>query len=172
MKRYTEEFKTNIVARMLPPNNCSVPSLTKETGIPGVTLRVWLGKYGNTPGGANVTRKGADNLTSAAKFLHVLESATLTEHELGEFCRRRGIFPEQLAAWRNTCMMANDGRSHKEDRSEQRNLTKQIKTLEGDLRRKEKALAEAAALLILQKKTHLIWGDNGDVHSHYRSGVR
>jgi transposase-like protein len=172
MKTYTEEFKTNIVTRMLPPNNCSVSSLTKETGIPGVTLRTWLGKYGNIPVGANVTGKGADSLTSVSKFQHVLESATLNEHELGEFCRRRGIFPEQLAAWRNACMTANEGRSHREDRSEQRDLTRQIKMLEGDLRMKEKALAEAAALLILQKKTHLIWGDNGDVRSHYRSDVR
>ncbi len=172
MKTYTEEFKTNIVARMLPPNNCGVSSLTKETGIPGVTLRAWLSKYGNIPGGASVTEKGAGGLTSAAKFQHVLESATLNEHELGEFCRRRGIFPEQLAAWRKACMMANECLAHREDRSEQRDLTRQIKMLEGDLRRKEKALAEAAALLILQKKTHLIWGDNGDVRSHYRSDVR
>ena len=152
MKRYTEEFKTNIVARMLPPNNCSVPSLTKETGIPGVTLRGWLGKYGNTPGGADVTRKGTDGLTSATKFQHVLESATLNENELSEFCRKRGIFPEQLASWRNACVMANDGRTDREDRSEQRDLTRQIKMLEGDLRRKENYLEEAAALLILQKK--------------------
>lgn len=172
MKRYTEEFKTNIVARMLPPNNCSVSSLTKETGIPGVTLRTWLGKYSNIPGGTNVTKKGADGLTSAAKFQHVLESATLNEHELSEFCRRRGIFPEQLTAWKNACLMANESRPCQEDRSEQRDLSRQIKTLEVDLRRKEKALAEAAALLILQKKAHAIWGENGDARSHCRSDVR
>jgi transposase len=39
---------------------------------------------------------------------------------------------------------------------------KRIKKLERELRRKEKALAEAAALLVLQKKVQAIWGDEDD----------
>ena len=172
MKTYTEEFKTKIVARMLPPNNCSTSELVKETGIPGVTLRAWRIKYGGMPGGVDVTGKSANAFTSVAKFQFVLESATLNEHDTGEFCRRRGIFPEQLAAWRNACLIANESRPYREDRTEQRELLKQIKLLEGELRRKEKALAEAAAILMLQKKVQAIWGENGDVNSHYRSDVR
>lgn len=172
MKRYTEEFKINIVSRMLHPNNCSVPELTKETGVPGITLRTWRSKYGSIPGGVDVSKKGTDGFTSAAKFQHVVESAILNEHETGEFCRKRGIFPEQLVAWRNACLVANEHHPQREDRAEQRELSKQIKVLEGELRRKEKALAEAAALLMLQKKVHAIWGENGDVNLHYRNDIR
>lgn len=171
MKTYTEEFKTKMVAKMLPPNDCRITDLIRETGIPGVTLRAWRRKYGGMPEGFDVMKKGADSFTSAIKFQHVIESATLNENDTSEFCRRRGIFPEQLIAWRNACLVANEHHPNRQDRTEQRELSKQIKLLEGELRRKEKALAEAAALLMLQKKVRTIWGENGDVNLNYRSDV-
>lgn len=171
MTTYTEEFKAKIVAKLLPPNNCRMSDLIRETGIPGGTLRAWRSKYGGIPEGSNLTTKDKEQLTSASKFQHVVESSTLNEHETGEFCRRRGIFPEQLSAWRDACLVANEHHPNRQDRAEQRELLKQIKLLEGELRRKEKALAEAAALLMLQKKVRIIWGENGDVNLNYRSDV-
>lgn len=172
MKTYTEEFKAKIVARLLPPNNCRMSDLIRETGIPGVTLRAWRTKYGGLPEVSDATSKGVDSFTSATKFQHVVESATLNEYEIGEFCRRRGIFQEQLAAWRNACLLANEHHPNRKDRTEKRELLRQINQLEGELRRKEKALSEAAALLMLQKKVRAIWEVNGDVNLNYRSDVQ
>jgi transposase len=39
---------------------------------------------------------------------------------------------------------------------------RRVRELEKELRRKDKALAEAAALLVLQKKVQAIWGDADD----------
>jgi hypothetical protein len=92
-----------------------------------------------------------------------IANASLNEAELGEYCRRRGIYSEQLDVWRAACERANDweratasriSRETKDDR-------KRIQQLERELARKEKALAEAAALMILRKKAEAIWGPKG-----------
>lgn len=84
----------------------------------------------------------------------------MNETELSEYCRRRGLYREQLSAWRMACERAND-----RDRSAARQIAretkddrKRIQQLERELMRKEKALAEAAALMILRKKADAIWG--------------
>ncbi len=104
---------------------------------------------------------GPEGWSSRDKFAAVLETAALNEADLGEYCRKRGLYPAQIAAWRSACEQANDW-----DRSSTARLSqatkddkKQIKELERELARKEKALAETAALLVLRKKAAAIWGD-------------
>jgi multidrug resistance efflux pump len=72
--------------------------------------------------------------------------------DLSEYCRRRGLFVEQITAWRAACEQANDWDRASSARLSQatKDEKKRIKALERDLRRKEKALAEAAALLVLR----------------------
>ena len=94
----------------------------------------------------------------------MLETAALNEADLAEYCRKRGLYPAQIAAWRSACEQANDwdrastarlGQATKEER-------KRIKDLERELARKDRALAETAALLVLRKKASAIWGDGED----------
>jgi transposase-like protein len=158
---YPEEFKASIIAKMLPPNNVPVPQLVRETGIPKDTLYSWRSKHRKAQGGTT-PQSTAGELSSEEKFAVVLESASLNEVELGEYCRRKGFYPQQIAAWRQSCLHANAIAPPKADRAELKAQSKHIKQLEAELRRKEKALAEAAALLILQKKVQALWGDPED----------
>jgi hypothetical protein len=96
-----------------------------------------------------------------ARFSAVLEASALNEVDLAKYCRQRGLFPAQIAGWRTACEQANDwdrvstarlGQATKEEK-------KRIKGLERDLARKDRALAETAALLVLRKKASAIWGD-------------
>ena len=93
-----------------------------------------------------------------------METAQLSEVEIAEYCRSKGLFVEQVQAWRDACMQANGGvaqeatRLHKDLREKER----EIKRLEQELRRKESALAETAALLVLRKKANAIWGEGED----------
>ena len=108
--------------------------------------------------------KNAEEWSSKDKFGVVLETAGLNEADLGEYCRRKGLFVEQITAWRQACQEAN---AHAAERTqEQREQGKtdrlRIKQLEKELLRKDKALAEAAALIILRKKVQAIWGDAED----------
>jgi hypothetical protein len=88
----------------------------------------------------------------------------LNETELAEYCRSRGLYPEQIRAWRAACEQANDWAqaSERERHETHRDSARRMKALERELRRKERALAEAAALLTLSKKARAIWGEDED----------
>ena len=100
---------------------------------------------------------------------HLGDKTCLNEVELGEYCRRKGLFPQQIDAWRELCKQAHDPLSPKADRLKLRNQAKEIRRLDAELRRKEKALAEAAALLILQKKVRTLWEEPEVERSNLRS---
>ncbi len=170
MNQYPAELKASLIARMLAPNNVSVAELARETGIPKDTLYTWRGKAHQGAGPAQ--DKPCAGLSSEEKFHVVLETASLNEVELGEYCRRKGLFPEQISAWRELCKQACLPGSAKANREKLRNQTKEIRQLEVELRRKDKALAEAAALLVLQKKVRTLWEEPEDERSTWRSATR
>ncbi len=148
----------------MPPHNTPIPQLAKETGISDVTLYNWR-KQARLEGLAvPADGKNPERWSSADKFAVVLETASLNEAQLGEYCREKGLYVEQIAAWREACLQANaDGETQTTAQREQaKKDRKQIKRLERELHRKDKALAEAAALLVLQKKAQAIWGDGED----------
>jgi transposase-like protein len=170
MNHYPEELKASLTARMLPPNNVSVPELVHETGIPRDTLYTWRRKAQKS--GTTGLVKSADGLRSEEKFNVVLETACLNEIELGEYCRRKGVFPQQISAWREICTQAHAPLAPRADRKKLRHQTNEIKRLEAELQRKDKVLAEAAALLILQKKVRTLWEEPEDEKSTSRTVVR
>ena len=94
----------------------------------------------------------------------MLETSPLNVAELAEYCRKKGLFAEQIEQWKQACMSANASaiEQEKQQKLQSRADKKHIKRLETDLRRKERALAEAAALLILRKKANAIWGESED----------
>jgi hypothetical protein len=83
---------------------------------------------------------------------------------LSEYCRSKGLFVEQVNAWKDACMQANGGVAQEAARmqKELRLKERENKKLQAELRRKEAALAETAALLVLRKKADAIWGDSED----------
>jgi transposase len=91
--------------------------------------------------------------SSEAKFAAVVETARLNELELGEYCRHKGLFAEQIGVWRETCRQANAALPTKAERAQRRAEREQVQYLTRELQRKDRALAEAAALLVLQKNS-------------------
>lgn len=108
--------------------------------------------------------KNAVVWSSADKFGVVLETARMNEAEVAEYCRGKGLFVEQVADWREACQQANTEpvERSRELREQVKSDRKEIMQLKKDLQRKEKALAEAAALIILRKKAQAIWGEPED----------
>jgi len=105
-----------------------------------------------------------ENWSGADKLAVVLETAALNEEQLSEYCRRKGLYPEQIARWKELAIAGNES-SRPLSQAERRALKKDRKTiraLEKELNRKDKALAEAAALLVLQKKVQALWGEPED----------
>ena len=101
--------------------------------------------------------KKAENWSSADKFAVVLETASLNEAECSAYCRHKGLYIEQIQAWREACQEANNQDVNRQSK-QNKDDAKRIRQLEKELQRKEKVLAEAAALLILRKKAQAIWG--------------
>lgn len=157
--KYPKEMKEAVVARMLSGEE-TMADINRETGINVNTLYRWRDAVQQTGLSATTKYKNADKWSSQDKFTVVLETANLSQIEFSEYCRNKGIYPEQVKEWKATCMNANDGEKasntkvNKELREERREKEKLAK----ELQRKEKALAEAAALLVLRKKADAIWG--------------
>ena len=88
----------------------------------------------------------------------------MNEAELAEYARKKGLYVEQIKAWRDACMNANGGVAKEAARLNQqlKDSEKERRKLQKELQRKEKALAETAALLVLSKKANAIWGDPKD----------
>lgn len=162
--RYSPERKEAVLRKMMPPHNGSVTQLALEEGISEATLYNWRKQARSKgilmPGGDT----GPEGWNARDKFAAVMESASLNEHEVAEYCRHKGIFPHQLEQWRKACEDANDWdkKANIKLKVEQKTNRNRIKKLEKELHRKEKALAEAAVLLVLQKKVQAIWGDPED----------
>jgi transposase len=164
MKRYSLERKEAAIQKMMPPSNTSISALSVETGITEATLYNWRKQAKNMGLAVPGDGKNAENWSSSDKFAVVLESAALNEAELAEYCRKKGLFSEQISAWKQACMGANATAAEqaKAFKEQSKKDKQRIKGLETDLRRKEKALAETAALLVLRKKANAIWGESED----------
>ena len=166
MTIYPEAQKTALIERMLAAEPIGVPALSHETGIPKDTLYCWRSQA-RRDRGLEVkpsTLPAGERWSSEEKFAMVVESAALSEAERGEYCRKRGLYPEQLQRWRHACEQANQAKpsaaTAAKGRTEEQ---RRIRELERELGRKDKALAETAALLVLRKKADAIWGRDADV---------
>jgi transposase-like protein len=161
---YSKEFKESIIRRMLPPGNESISKIAREEGLSEQTLRNWRDKARKDGVAAPGTDAAPDQWSTQDKFLIVVETASLNEIELAEYARKKGLFVEQIKSWRDACMNANGGVAKEAARlsRELKESEKQRKQLEKELQRKDKALAETAALLVLRKKADAIWGDPED----------
>jgi transposase-like protein len=164
MARYNEEFKEQAVRRLMPPNAQSVAQVSRDLGVSDVTLYNWRNQYRDRGNAVPADPSNPENWSGKNKLAVVIETAALNEQELSAYCREKGLYVEQVQRWREAAESGADmGRPlSAQERREWQSERKKSRRLEKDLRRKDRALAEAAALLVLQKKAREIWGDNED----------
>jgi transposase-like protein len=161
MQYFSEEFKRSTVAKMSIPGGRSATSLSREIGISQSTLSRWL-RESVTVGlnGEGMKQRRAEDWSAEEKLEALLGYAKLSEEEKGKFLREKGVHEAHLEKWKAEVLQ---GLKLKPFGSGKKNpLQKRIATLEKELRRKEAALAEAAALLVLKKKADTIWGEAKD----------
>lgn len=167
---YSDNFRKRMVEKMTGPRAKTATVLATEVGVSQPTLSRWKREAGTVKrtmsppdDGKPVAspRKRPQDWTAEQKWALVTEAATVPEVELGAFLRRKGVHEAQLAEWRASAMAALQPPSRRERKAA--NLEKlKIRKLERELERKDKALAETAALLVLKKKAQAIWGDEDD----------
>lgn len=156
MARYGQAFKDKAVARMLPPESAPAEEVALEVGVSASTLERWHSQaLAQTP--------GKKVWTAAARFDAVLVTAAMDEAGKAAWCRANGVYLKDLLSWRDS---ATQALAAPEEVRASPNQTKQdrrrIKELERDLRRKNAALAETTALLVLSKKLEAIFHKDED----------
>lgn len=161
-KRYSEEFKEAIIKKMMPPHPVSVSQLSRDTGVSDVTLYKWRKQYRNQGVAVPTNNKKSENWIAEDKLAVVIETASFNEIQLSEYCRSKGLYKEQIDQWKKEALSGykNSTQLKKSQTRHSRKDKQKIKKLERELNRKEKALAETAALLVLSKKWEAIWGEN------------
>ena len=161
--KYSKEFKLQAVRKVLLKNReTTLTSIAKSIGLSASTLCTWVKTMPNTgqqelPTSGEKIQKTPCTWTSAEKFEAIIGAAKLSPKEIGEYCRKQGIFPHHLEAWKAD-FIASQNKSKAANVNEVKGLKNEVKSLSTELRRKEKALAETAALLVLKKK-HIVFGE-------------
>lgn len=156
------KVKETLLKKIAQNPDISLRQLAKENNVGYSTLCHWRWEMNQTKATLSAERLPKGEWSSQKKFVAVVATQGMNEYEKGEYCRHHGIYAEHLAEWEKACLLANadSGRVSSEVREDLKDQVHRIRELERELARKEKALAETAALLVLRKKAEAIWGGN------------
>ena len=168
---YSDMFKRKMVQRMSGPEAISASALSQQVDVPQTTLSKWMRLAGakaayvfpNDPHRSALVNpmkpRRPEEWPAEEKLKTVLEAQGLPDEALGGFLRQKGLHETHLERWRQQMI---DGLQQKPPSKTARSYPgdiKRIRALEKELTRKDQALAETAALLVLKKKVQQIWGD-------------
>ena len=151
MARYGEAFRNRVVARLLPPESANVGEVSREVGVSVQTLERWREDAQSRPARGRAC-------SASARLEAVITTAALDEAGKSAWCREHGVYPAELDNWRlsATTALAEPEQARASPQAT-RSDKKRIKELERELLRKDRALAETAALLVLSKKVAAIF---------------
>lgn len=161
--KHTAEFRAHAVAKARSRGDRTIESVADELHLSIHTLKYWIKTETATAQAATEAPLPAGGAaaawTPAQRLQALMQSYGLEGEALNGWCRQNGVFAHQLMQWRQD--FSSPAREAKDHRAEVRELQGRNEQLQRELRRKEKALAEAAALLVLQKKFQALWEDEG-----------
>ena len=157
MARYGQAFGDRIVARLLPPESAAIDVVSREVGVSVGTLERWRAQALAAPGELTNNQRW----TPAARLEAVITTAAMDEAARSAWCREHGLFPADLDRWKQDAL-GGLGDLRDDGAAEAKQERRRIKELERDLSRKDKALAETAALLVLSKKLSAIFRNGED----------
>jgi transposase len=155
--RYGQAYKERIVGRLLPPESAALDVVSREVGVSMATLERWRAQALADRAGSG----GGQRWTAAARLEAVIATAAMDEATRSAWCRERGLYAAELDAWKRDAI-AGLGEPRAASAAEARQDRRRVKELERELQRKDKALAETAALLVLAKKLSAVFRDGED----------
>jgi len=159
---YSEDFKQNAVKKLLSPGSGGLRATAVKMGIPQSTLFGWKEKYAKNSTMKKSKNKTIADWTAEEKLDAIIKTASMNEHELGEYLRSNGLHSSDLESFKKEFLTGVKAKGRPVVTQEVVKLRKKNKALEKNLKKKDKALAEYSARVILLKKSHEIWGDPED----------
>ncbi len=156
-RTYTKEYKERVLKSLQPPESKTVAQVAKEENISKNTIHGWI--YRARQAGMKIPNSHPSHerrWRKEDKLRIVFETFTMNQQELGAYCREHGLYVSDIEQWRTSLENSLDPATISPELKTEKEKNRK---LEKELKYKEKALAEAAALLVLRKKAEAIWGD-------------
>lgn len=160
MGHLSTEAKEAIILKAINRGETRLEAIAKNNNVGVSTLQRWLRNYqnGQPLGAKQKYNKVAKEVNHSEQFKHILATAKLDEVSLGKYCREHGLYSHQIEKWQTDFMKPKQEVSNTQQQLELKELKVKYEKLKRELYRKDKALAEASALLVMKKKADLIWG--------------
>ena len=156
--KHSEAFIEQALIKVFSRGDRTIKSVADDVNVNHHTLKYWMKNKSVIKASVSATKeKRPQDWTAEEQLVALQETHGLAGEALQAWCRERGIFAHHLASWKAAFCAA--GKEPVSGAREVRMLKDENVKLKRDLVRKEKALAEAAALLILQKKFRALWED-------------
>lgn len=167
--KFSHSFKIQAIEKALNRRSDeSVNQIATRLGIGYSTLQKWLAKSRAQELNPIEVRhtmtkeKRPQDWSLEEKLDIIIACSGLNEEQISQLCREKGLYPHHITQWKNDFIQGPKSSSYLLHQSENKQLKHDLKLLQKDLNRKDKALAETAALLVLKKKAEAIWGSSGD----------
>lgn len=169
--RFSQSFKVQAVEKALSRSVATrLDEIASSLGVGYSTLSRWIVQARNQEFDVVTTdtinrmtqEKRPQDWTAEERLNAVVACGSMSDEELNEYCREQGIYPHHVRQWKLDFVSGNTLKEKAQSPSELKTLRHENKTLKKELNRKDKALAETAALLVLQKKVQAIWGNDED----------
>lgn len=157
MAKYSPEFQESAVRQLMPPQLRSVAQVSRDTGVSEPTLYAWKKRFQSQGAVLPVRATQSEGWDAKAKLAAVIQTGAMNEAERSAWCREHGVYSQQIDTWKAAFEGMDESQTF--PRSELAQARKDKRELQKELHRKDKALAETAALLALSKKARAIWGD-------------
>ena len=154
-QRHSKEFKESIVQKIMMPGGPTIMQIAEKNGLHHSSVRNWIKIYAN-----HSSMKKSKEWSPEKKLMAVAQTLTMTENEIGEFLRSNGLHTNELEEWKQLFYSSLKPVGRPKLDPELVELRAKEKELSRDLKRKDKALAEMSARVILLKKSHLLFGVN------------
>lgn len=149
---YTTGYKEQAVQKALSRGTMSLKTIAQELGVGYSTLQKWIRIYKNMSSETNIKMsQRPQDWTKEGQFQALLDTGVMNAEQRSQYCREKGIFAHHLDEWRQYFIRAGEVVT-KNDKLKLKALKEENAQLHKEVRRKDKALAETAALLVLQKK--------------------
>ena len=162
MATFSQEFKVQSVEKALSRRaDQTLKDIADNISVGYSTLQTWIrlakqNKLEN-PETNMSTEKSPQSWTKTQRLEAVMDSHGLNDEQLSAYCRKNGIYPHHVKEWKSDFLSENQA-SDSTSRLDQKKLKQENKRLQKELNRKDRALSETAALLVLSKKCQAIWG--------------
>ncbi len=164
MTGYNQAFKVQSVKKALSKNSGkTLKQIADELGVGYSTLQTWIRLAKNNklekPQKQMTQEKSPRDWNKAERLEAIMVTYRMTEEDVSKYCREQGLYPHHLAEWK-TEFLSNTEEPKSVSKQAIKRLSQENKQLKKDLNRKNKALSETAALLVLSKKCQAIWGES------------